>query len=594
MSENAKLAMRAVLYARVSTQQQKKAETIVSQLDQIERYAESQGFQVVEVVTDDGVTAALPMLERPGARRVLELVRSGGVDCVVTQNHDRVARDDDAVELMLFMRLLREHDAQLWTPRGHVDDSTPDGRLFLGIQANFASYERHRTRERTARGRRHKLRNGGRPRGIHHLAGYTWDHESRRIVVEPETEKLVMEVFRLAAEDGLSATAIARNLKARGIEGTRGKFMYASTVRTMVERETYYTGKYAAEKSLPDIVHDIEPLVTEETWRAANDRISRNKGFRGVPSDFPFLLRRLTVCPLCGRKMRAQHAKGRYPYYRCERGVVDPLNGERCAARKGIRADHVDKAVWERISHLIREPDALRAEVERMAVQQDDVVDDLRRDLAQVEEELAHLESRRSRLVEAVMKGLLADDDVLRERQALDEARQPLHRRRNTLKMKIDALDAKPVRLAMVESRISAIRDSLDRLTPVQKQEVVRELVEEVRIDTRTGDVEIRAIILIEDDENDGSNGASGSGGGDSFSRPKVYGRECAPRSTLVSVNISANQHAGDWIGRMWVEAALYLHDAGWSQAAIGEMAGCSRQTVGRRLKVTPPLGSAE
>ncbi len=76
--------MRTVLYARVSTSEQ----TIAHQRTQ----AESAGFKVDEVVSDDGVSGISTRLaERPQGRRLFDILRAG--DTLVVRWVDRLGRN---------------------------------------------------------------------------------------------------------------------------------------------------------------------------------------------------------------------------------------------------------------------------------------------------------------------------------------------------------------------------------------------------------------------------------------------------------------------------------------------------------------------
>ncbi len=76
--------MRTVLYARVSTSEQ----TIAHQRTQ----AESAGFKIDEVVSDDGVSGVSTRLaERPQGRRLFDILRAG--DTLVVRWVDRLGRN---------------------------------------------------------------------------------------------------------------------------------------------------------------------------------------------------------------------------------------------------------------------------------------------------------------------------------------------------------------------------------------------------------------------------------------------------------------------------------------------------------------------
>jgi site-specific DNA recombinase len=83
---------RAVLYARVSTQEQAKTGySLGQQMAALRENAASEGYEVLEEVTDPGQSGA--SLERPGMDRVRDLVQGGNVSVVLAQDRDRFARE---------------------------------------------------------------------------------------------------------------------------------------------------------------------------------------------------------------------------------------------------------------------------------------------------------------------------------------------------------------------------------------------------------------------------------------------------------------------------------------------------------------------
>src|SRR3712207_4316832 len=84
---------RAILYARVSTDEQARSGySLAQQLKALRDYAACEGYEVLEEVTDPGQSGA--SLERPGMDRVRDLVAAGGVSAVLAQDRDRFSRED--------------------------------------------------------------------------------------------------------------------------------------------------------------------------------------------------------------------------------------------------------------------------------------------------------------------------------------------------------------------------------------------------------------------------------------------------------------------------------------------------------------------
>src|SRR3712207_9286562 len=75
---------RAILYARVSTDEQARSGySLAQQLEALREYAAREGYEVLEEVVDPGHSGA--SLERPGMDRVRDLVAAGGVAGVVVR-----------------------------------------------------------------------------------------------------------------------------------------------------------------------------------------------------------------------------------------------------------------------------------------------------------------------------------------------------------------------------------------------------------------------------------------------------------------------------------------------------------------------------
>src|SRR5215203_4129115 len=91
-STNRHSPKRAVLYARVSTDDQPRSGySLAQQIEALRQYATSEGYEVVEEVSDPGQSGA--SLERPGMDRARDLVADGGVSVVLAQDADRFARE---------------------------------------------------------------------------------------------------------------------------------------------------------------------------------------------------------------------------------------------------------------------------------------------------------------------------------------------------------------------------------------------------------------------------------------------------------------------------------------------------------------------
>ena len=154
------VAKRAVLYVRVSTEEQaKKGYSIPDQLRELGDDAAREGYRIVEEVVDDGYTGGEP--HRPGLARVMELAQAGAVDLVLAKKRDRFFRS--RLYRLLWDRDLHDLGVRLLS----LNDT--GNRFGDAMQDEFAEWEREEITRRTTDGRLSKAREGrvvttGRPR----------------------------------------------------------------------------------------------------------------------------------------------------------------------------------------------------------------------------------------------------------------------------------------------------------------------------------------------------------------------------------------------------------------------------------------------
>src|SRR5215212_7991686 len=123
LSTNGHGPKRAILYARVSTQEQaSKGYSLAQQLEALRGYAAREGYEIIEEVEDRGQSGA--SLERPGMDRVRDLVAAGGVSVVLAQDRDRISREPAYTYLL--KREFEEHGCKIRALNDSGDDS-PEG-----------------------------------------------------------------------------------------------------------------------------------------------------------------------------------------------------------------------------------------------------------------------------------------------------------------------------------------------------------------------------------------------------------------------------------------------------------------------------------
>lgn len=229
---------RAVAVVRVSTGMQvESGASLDAQRIAVEAYARLAGLELVEVVEDAGVSAGLPLVQRPGGRRVLELVERGAVGAVIAPKLDRLFRD--AADALAVTRDWDRRGVALHLLDLRLDTSTAIGRLFLSMLASFAEWERALVSQRTSAALQHLMSQGvtlgADPLGRRRAEDRD-DCGRLRFADVPEEVATVERIVSLRRA-GESLRAIAATLEAEQRKPKRGGSRWSpSVVRAVIDR----------------------------------------------------------------------------------------------------------------------------------------------------------------------------------------------------------------------------------------------------------------------------------------------------------------------------------------------------------------------
>src|ERR687883_1311837 len=203
---------RAILYARVSTDEQARSGySLAQQLEALREYAAREGYEVLEEVVDPGESGA--SLERPGMDRVRDLVAAGDVSVVLAQDRDRFSREP--AYHYLLKREFEEYGTKIRALNDRGDDS-PEGELTDGILDQLAKFERAKTAERSRRGKLRKAREGKIVAGHTPTYGFKYNDTRDGYVVDEEKVHVVRRIFRMVGMEGSALHSVKCTLEREG------------------------------------------------------------------------------------------------------------------------------------------------------------------------------------------------------------------------------------------------------------------------------------------------------------------------------------------------------------------------------------------
>ena len=225
--------MKAVAYTRVSTQEQAESGlSLTGQQERIAAYCTAREWELVEVVTDAGVSGA--KLQRPGLSRVLELVRRREVDVVVVLKLDRLTRS--VRDLGDLLERFEKAKVDFSSVTDNFDTSNANGRLVLNVLASVAQWERDIIAERTSDAMQVARAQGRRVGAV--PFGFTLALDGETLQADPAAMETVADIADLR-RNGESLRGIARVLNAAGVVTAQAKTWTAETVRRVLRNDLY-------------------------------------------------------------------------------------------------------------------------------------------------------------------------------------------------------------------------------------------------------------------------------------------------------------------------------------------------------------------
>lgn len=385
--------VRVASYARLSLNLSGSFEKTNTQHDDNHVVAEHKGWQVVEDITDDNLSAWNPRVRRPGWERLMAMMESGEIDGVVVWHVDRLIRRPRDLERLLSLAETRR--LHLASAHGQRKLDDPDDVFILRIEVAHGCRSSDDTSRRMKRRikalREDGVVSGGGPRRF----GYPGKNRKTGEPVPEAQVRAEAELIVEAYDDvlaGRSLGAIRRDWDALYPTPSAGGTWATTLVRDVLLRPrnaglVVHQGKVVARNA------DVA-LVDEGTYNKVVAVLSSR--MPGRPRSVgQYFAGGLVHCGRCGSRMGGRTyggSGGKYPAqsnYFCvgSNGGCGKVSGD----LKRIDAELVD-FIAARLSDS-----RLALEWSRQQSAQDDALSQARTELATLNDALTDLETKRRR-----------------------------------------------------------------------------------------------------------------------------------------------------------------------------------------------------
>ncbi|HZL52443.1 MAG TPA: recombinase family protein [Terracidiphilus sp.] len=506
----------AAIYARVSSEQQRDANTIASQTASLLEFAKNQDLEVPKewVFEDDGYSGAT--LERPGLEHVRDLAAEGQIQVVLAYSPDRLSRKY-AYQILLMEELARNGVETLFVkaPQG----SSAEDQLLVQFQGMIAEYERAQILERSRRGKRHRAQSGeisvmsGAPYGYRYIRK-TDDAPAAYVVLEDEA-RVVQRIYEMYTVEGLSIGEITRRINAEGIPTRKASARWERSTVWAVLRNSAYRGVACFGKTrvsprarvmrpqrrrgvaTPSMTagHErpreewieipVPALVSEESFARAQELLQENKIRSRRRTIEPSIVQGMVSCQKCGyafSRTSTYTTARKIHYYKCiGSDSWRKLGGPVCDNGRFVRQDLLDQIVWTEVMRLLEDPSLIQQELDRrLAAARSS--DPAKKREQSLQRELAHVGKGIERLLSAYQEALMSIEELRERMPALRQREQAL---RTELQAIADQANERAVFLRLAETLtafLARLHGAADTLSIIERQRIVRLVVKDVLI----------------------------------------------------------------------------------------------------------------
>ena len=408
----------AVIYLRVSTEEQVDNYSLDTQEDICKKEADRKGLVIIKTFREEG-RSAKTISGRPALIEMLEYCRKHKkeIDAVIIYRLDRISRQ--TADYLAIRKKLAECEIKLISATEPTGNS-PTEKFVETMLAGFAQMDNDVRSERTKNGMRARFM-AGLASGGHAPLGYR--AQSGYIVKDQEAFEKMRDAWILMATGTKTLKEMADILNKQGLKGgIPGRKNYELRPQTVdrIFRNKFYTGKIVSKKYGVEVQGQHPPMITEELFYRVQAVIDGRNTNIATPlmkrnQDNPnFPLRRIVKCSCCGSSFTGAMSKGKrqfYGYYLCQK---------RCKGQNTSTAI-LEAAVIELLDKITLRENTIKLFVAFLRSTYYKRIKSVQVRREQADTELKKIYELRQSLIEKNLSGVYSDDIFKEQNKLLEE-----------------------------------------------------------------------------------------------------------------------------------------------------------------------------
>lgn len=408
-------ALRAAVYIRYSSENQRDGYSVEYQLDECKKYIAEQGFAFEKAYIDEAVSGKSAN-KRNAFFELLADVKNGLYDVVIVYKYSRFARN--LMEATLYRQQIEKNGAKLISAMERIDDSTPEGRMMRNIIMTMDEYYSDNLSTFVQSSMYTAAKSGKYLGGILPY-GFSVNENGEFIENKAEAD-VVRRVFELRAAGAMPAD-ILRLFREEGVRGRNGKPFTQQLLNKIVRSEKYIgTYKYSVKGYEPIYIENaFAPIVSRELWDKVQhivDNLNVKKAAKGRARKNIYPLTGKIFCACCGEPFTGNSKGNGIAYYTC-RGQ-DKLQ---ICKNGSVLKSMLEEYVFGKIKELILSENHIDeiTQIVFDTFNNGTTETDIAAEIAALKKEKADIERKLENLLDLLLDGTISKDILHKKSAAL-------------------------------------------------------------------------------------------------------------------------------------------------------------------------------
>ncbi len=427
--------LRAVFYARVSTEEEQQLNAIEKQIEENQEIIKAKGWALVDKYIDKGITGT-QVKKRNEYLRMLDDIKKDKFDIIVVKDQSRLQRN--TMDWYIFLNEIVQNQKKLYL---YLENTffDPKDKFIFGIKAMMAEeYSRDLSKKGNAATKRRQEK--GKPI----ITNRTWGFKNinGEIFIDEKEAQMIRQIYQLFA-DGYGGRVVARILRESGIRNRNGKTLSENTIREIVKNPLYkgivvmnkehfdFEAKRIIKNPESEWIYReglVPQMIDTDLWEKANQQINNRKTVDrkhnvGINKGNNMLSSKI-ICGECGSKYwRNKRTQGVYWY--CSEGArsgkVREKTGMKCTSLN-LKEDEILSLIQKVGNQLIakeKKEEVLSNAI--MKIYETLTIVESRESVEDIQAQLEKLNNRKDILMDFLLDGTITKMDYVSKIDSITE-----------------------------------------------------------------------------------------------------------------------------------------------------------------------------